>query len=131
MKEDLKMYGIQLNQINTIFYAGYFCGQIPNNIAIQIFKPRYYFPIVMLMWGILCMSMAFVHHSWQLMIIRFFQAVLEASTFPGVQYILGAWYKPEELGKRTAIFTSAGLAGSMFSGFLQGGVYNTLSESPT
>ncbi len=97
-------------------------------MAIQKIPPRFYFPAIMLAWGILCMSMAFVHHSWQLMIIRFFQAALEASTFPGVHYILGSWYKSEELGKRTAIFTSSGLAGTMFSGFLQGGIYNTLSK---
>jgi ACS family pantothenate transporter-like MFS transporter len=96
-------------------------------MAIQYIPPRYYFPISMVAWGILCMSMAFVHHSWQLMVIRFFQAFLEAATFPGVHYILGAWYKPEELGKRTAIFTSSGLAGTMFSGFLQGGIYKSIN----
>jgi ACS family pantothenate transporter-like MFS transporter len=63
------------------------------------------------------------------MVIRFFQAIIESSTFVGCHYILGSWYKEQELGKRTAIFTSSGLAGTMFSGFLQGGVHNGLGES--
>lgn len=60
------------------------------------------------------------------MVIRFFQAIIESSTFVGCHYILGAWYKEEELGKRIAIFTSSGLASTMFSGFLQGGVHRGL-----
>ncbi|KAK5942491.1 hypothetical protein PMZ80_005056 [Knufia obscura] len=61
------------------------------------------------------------------MAIRFVQALFEGSTFVGVHYILGCWYKEEELGKRTGIFTSSGLAGTMFSGFLQGGIYASLN----
>lgn len=72
---------------------------------------------------------AFVNHPWQIMAIRFFQAIFESSTFVGCHYILGSWYKTEELGKRTAIFTSSGLAGTMFSGFLQGGIHRGLGKA--
>jgi ACS family pantothenate transporter-like MFS transporter len=60
------------------------------------------------------------------MIIRFFQGIFEASCFVGVQWILGSWYKPEEIGKRTAIFTSSGLIGTLFSGIMQGGIHKSL-----
>lgn len=39
----------------------------------------------------------------------------ESSTFVGTHYILGSWYKPDELGKRSGIFTSSGLAGTLFA----------------
>ena len=81
---------------------------------------------MMVVWGLFTLGTAFVTSAKQIMVIRFFQAMAEASTFVGVQYILGSWYKREELGKRTAIFTSSGLAGSFFSGFLQGGIHKTL-----
>ncbi|KAK2760392.1 hypothetical protein FQN54_002462 [Arachnomyces sp. PD_36] len=126
MKEDLGMYDKELNEINTIFYGGYVFGQIPTNLALQKVPPRIYFPAMMLVWGLFTLGTAFVNNPQQVMVIRFFQAVAEASTFVGVQYILGSWYKREELGKRTAIFTSSGLAGSFFSGFLQGGIHSTL-----
>jgi ACS family pantothenate transporter-like MFS transporter len=61
------------------------------------------------------------------MVIRFFQGVFEASCFVGVQWILGSWYKPDEIGKRTAIFTSSGLAGTLFSGVMQGAIYSNLN----
>jgi hypothetical protein len=54
---------------------------------------------------------------------------MESATFVGTHYVLGSWYKSEELGKRTAIFISAGIAGTMFSGILRGAVYRNLSES--
>jgi len=60
------------------------------------------------------------------MVIRFFQGIFEASCFVGVQWILGSWYKPEEIGKRTAIFTSSGLVGTLFSGIMQGAIHKNL-----
>lgn len=51
----------------------------------------------------------------------------ESSTFVGTHYILGSWYKPSELGKRSAIFTSSGLVGTLFSGVLQAAVYRHLN----
>lgn len=104
-------------------------GQIPNNLALQKLPPRIYFPVAMVGWGLLTLGTAFTHHPYQIMVIRFFQAALESVTFVGCHYILGSWYKPEELGKRTAIFTGSGLAGTMFSGILQGGIYSSLSKS--
>jgi MFS family permease len=83
----------------------------------------------MVAWGLLTLGTGFCDQPWQIMVIRFFQAIFEASTFVGCQYILGSWYKEEELGKRTAIFTSSGLAGTMFSGFLQGSIHSSLGLS--
>lgn len=104
-------------------------GQIPNNIALQKLAPRVYFPSCMLAWGLITLGTGFTKHPWQIMVLRFFQAAIESSTFVGCHYILGSWYKEDELGKRTAIFTSSGLAGTMFSGFLQGGVYSSLGKA--
>lgn len=110
----------------AVFYGGYVFGQIPTNLALQKVPPRIFFPAMMVVWGLFTLGTAFVSNPQQVMVIRFFQAVAEASTFVGVHYILGSWYKREELGKRTAIFTSSGLAGSFFSGFLQGGIHKTM-----
>jgi MFS transporter, ACS family, pantothenate transporter len=48
----------------------------------------------------------------------------ESTFYPGMQYIIGSWYRKDELAKRSCIFhTSSGL-GAMFSGYLMAGVYN-------
>jgi len=92
----------------------------------QKVRPGIWLPTTCMAWGLLTLGTAFVHHPWQIMVIRFFQGIFEASCFVGVQWILGSWYKPEEIGKRTAIFTSSGLAGTLFSGIMQGGIHKSL-----
>lgn len=47
--------------------------------------------------------------------------------YPGIHYMLGSWYKPQEIGKRAMIFWLAGSVGSLFSGFLQSAAYTNLN----
>jgi len=59
--------------------------------------------------------------------IRFLVGLAEASFYPCIQYVIGSWYKPNELGKRACIFHTASALGPMFSGFLQAGAYDGLN----
>lgn len=155
MKEELGFKGNQYNQINTVFTVGYvldlsffssarYCfyfprrsalltlnryvvGQVPSNLALYHLKPRIFFPSMMIIWGALTMLTAAVHHPRDIMAIRFFQGIAESSTFVGTHYILGSWYTARELGKRSGIFTSSGLAGTMFGGFLQTAIHSSLN----
>ncbi|PMD18874.1 pantothenate transporter-like protein [Hyaloscypha hepaticicola] len=127
MKEELGFVGNQYNQINTVFTVGYVVGQVPSNLALYHLKPRIFFPSMMLIWGALTMVTAAVHHPRDIMAIRFFQGIAESSTFVGTHYILGSWYTARELGKRSGIFTSSGLAGTMFGGFLQTAIHSSLN----
>jgi len=77
-------------------------------------------------WACLTMVTASTHNPQSIMAIRFFQGVVEASTFVGTHYILGSWYTECELGKRSGIFTASGLAGTLFGGFIQTGIYQSL-----
>ncbi|KAF6804734.1 pantothenate transporter [Colletotrichum musicola] len=126
MKEELGFVGDQLNQINTCFTIGYVLGQVPSNLSLHYVKPRYWFPLMMIIWGALTMCTASVHSPRSIMAIRFFQGLAEASTFVGTHYILGAWYTERELGKRSGIFTASGLAGTFFGGFIQTGIHSSM-----
>lgn len=127
MKEELHMYGNEYNKINTIFTCGYIVGMIPNNLMLQVVSPRIWLPTMQIVWGVLTFCSSAVHNVQQLYGIRFLQGLSESSTFVGTHYILGAWYKPGELGKRSGIFTSSGLIGTLFSGVLQAAVYQHLN----
>ena len=59
--------------------------------------------------------------------IRFFVGLVEAIFYPAAHTLLGAWYKPEELGKRACILHATSAAAGMFSGYLQAGVYKGLN----
>lgn len=127
MKESLKMTGDDFNKVNAIFSIGYCLGMLPNNLALLRFKPRIWLTFCSFSWGLLTLSMYKCTSTGQLCAIRFFQAVFESSTFSGTHYILGNWYREDELTKRTAVFTSSGLAGSIFSGFMQSAVHKDLN----
>ncbi|KAI0723066.1 MFS general substrate transporter [Earliella scabrosa] len=127
MREELSMHGTEFNQINTIFTCGYIVGMIPNNIMLQLVPPRIWFPAMQIVWGVLTFCTSAVSNVQQIYAIRFFQGIAESSTFVGTHYILGSWYKSGELGKRSGIFTSSGLAGTLFSGILQAAVYTKLN----
>lgn len=59
----------------------------------------------------------------QLCAVRFFMGLVEASTYCGALYVMGSWYKPREIAKRTAIFTASGQAGAMFAGVMMTAIY--------
>jgi len=84
-----------------------------DNLMLQVVPPRIWFPLMQIVWGVLTFCSSAVHNVQQIYAIRFFQGVSEASTFVGTHYILGSWYKPSELGKRSGIFTSSGLVGTL------------------
>lgn len=126
MKEELSFQGNQLTVINAIFTVGYVVGQVPCNLALTYWRPRIFFPAMVLMWGGLTMVTAAVSSPTGIMAVRFFLGIAEASTFSGTHYILGSWYTERELGKRSGLFTASGLAGTMFGGFIQTGIHSSL-----
>jgi len=48
----------------------------------------------------------------------------ESALYPGMIYIIGSWYRSDELAKRTCIFQVTSAVGSMFSGYLMAAVYH-------
>lgn len=128
MKEDLKMVGDDFNVINTCFTVGYIVGMIPNNLMLLKVPPRYWLVFCSFSWALLTLGMYKVTSFHQLCAIRFFQAIFESSTFSGTHLILGSWYKEEEINTRSATFTSSGLIGSIFSGFMQSAIYSNMDN---
>lgn len=59
--------------------------------------------------------------------LRFFIGLFEACAFPGYIALLGGWYGPRELTKRVAILLEIESIASMFSGYLQTGLYSSLN----
>jgi len=41
-----------------------------------------------------------------------------------MQYIIGSWYRKDELAKRSCIFHNSANIATMFSGYLMAAVYN-------
>ncbi|KAL2798660.1 major facilitator superfamily domain-containing protein [Aspergillus keveii] len=124
MKEDLNFHGNQYNLLTTFFTCGYLIGQIPSQFLLTRVRPSYYIPTVELLWSIVTFCFASVKSVKAVFALRFIIGMLESPFAVGVLTIMGSWYTPRELSKRIAIFYSASYAASMFSGYLQAGIYS-------
>jgi sugar phosphate permease len=103
-------------------------GQIPHALIIQKVAPRFWLPFTLLVWSGLTMCCAACKTYEQLCVVRFFQGFFESSLYSGTIYILGSWYKPLEIAKRTAIFTAIGQIGSMFAGVMMTAMNEGLND---
>ncbi|EJT48520.1 hypothetical protein A1Q1_02428 [Trichosporon asahii var. asahii CBS 2479] len=127
MKEDLNMYGLQLNYANTCWVVGYVIGQIPGNIMLTRFSPHYVVFALEFGWSLMTLCTTWITNYQQLYAIRFFVGLFEAAYYPGLHYLIGSWYSKKELGKRASLFQGACALGSLLSLVLQGGVHTTLN----
>lgn len=127
MKTDLGLHGNQLNYITTAWTCGYVIGQIPSNLLLTRVRPSIWIPAMELIWSALTMVLASANNFSTLVAIRFFVGLAESTFYPAIQYVIGSWYKGDELAKRACIFHTASAIGPMFSGFLQTGAYNGLN----
>ncbi|KAH8898438.1 major facilitator superfamily transporter [Thozetella sp. PMI_491] len=126
LQEALNLTGTDYNVLLSMTTAGYVIGQIPHSIVIQKVAPRIWFPSMVIVWAGLTMASAGCKTYTQLCVVRFLMGIIEASTYCGTLYVIGSWYKPREIAKRTAIFTASGQAGSMFAGVMMTAIYQTM-----
>ncbi|KAH7121085.1 major facilitator superfamily domain-containing protein [Dendryphion nanum] len=118
LKESLNLKGNQYNILLSMFTAGNVVGQIPHALILQRVSPRIWLPTTLIIWSGLTMCSAACNTYAQLCVVRFFQGLFESSLYSGTIYVLGSWYKPMEIAKRTSIFTAVGQVGSMFAGIM-------------
>ncbi|PSK42039.1 hypothetical protein B9Z65_3953 [Elsinoe australis] len=124
MQSDLKLYGNELNYMQTCWTIGYVIGEIPSNIALTRIRPALWIPTLELIWTLLTFGLSRCDKAWQIYVLRFFIGLAESGFYPGMQYVIGSWYRSDELAKRSCIFHTSAAIASMFSGYLMAGVYN-------
>ncbi|EFX04399.1 major facilitator superfamily transporter [Grosmannia clavigera kw1407] len=126
MKEELSMLGNQLVTSTSVWTVGYVVGQIPSNLLLTRVSPRWVIPTLELGWGVATIATSAVKSYRALYALRFLVGIFESGFYPGIHYMLGSWYTPQEIGKRAMIFWLAGSMGQLFSGFLQAAAYSNL-----
>lgn len=122
MEEDLDIHGNQLNYLTTFWTIGYILGQLPSQLVLTKIRPSIWLSCLEIGWSVIVMGMAATKDVKTLYACRFFIGLLEAGAYPGIMTLLGHWYTPQELGKRSYIFQASSSAAQMFSGYLQAGL---------
>ncbi|KUI64112.1 Pantothenate transporter liz1 [Cytospora mali] len=124
MKEDLNLYGNELNYMTTVWTVGYVIGEIPSNMLLTKIRPSIWIPACEVVWSILTILMCKCTSAKQIYVLRFFVGLAESGFYPGMQYVIGSWYRKDELAKRSCIFHASGAIGTMFSGYFMAAVYH-------
>lgn len=126
MKEELALDGNELVTSTSLWTVGYVLGQVPATILLTRVSPRWVIPSLEVGWGLATVCAASVQSAGQLYVLRFVVGLFESGFYPGIHYLLGSLYTPQELGKRAMIFWLSGSVGRLFSGFLQAAAYERL-----
>src|SRR5215831_7250802 len=75
-----------------VFFVPYFLFEVPSNLALGRFGARVWIARIMVTWGIISMSMAFISGPKSFYTMRFLLGVAEAGFFPGMIFYLTYWF---------------------------------------
>ncbi|HZQ21835.1 MAG TPA: MFS transporter [Terriglobales bacterium] len=122
MKEQLgfndAVYGLGAG----MFFAGYFCFQVPSNLILQKVGARRWIAALMIAWGVISSCMVFVSGAKSFYALRFLLGLAEAGFFPGVILYLKTWFPAAARARTVARFMTAaplsGVVGGPISGAL-------------
>jgi ACS family tartrate transporter-like MFS transporter len=120
MNEDLGFSPSIFGAGAGIFFVGYILFEIPSNLALQRFGARIWIARIMISWGIVAASMAFVSGTTSFYLMRFLLGVAEAGFFPGIILYLTYWFPARERARIIALFMAAVPLATMIGGPVSG-----------
>ncbi|KAF2480501.1 putative MFS transporter [Neohortaea acidophila] len=106
MIPDLGLYGNKFSISIFIFTVSSIAFQLPSTIAVRMFGPRIWFSFITVSFGVITMCTAFIH-TWQQMIaLRVLLGMAMSGIYPGLSYLISAWYLRREQQTRYAFMQS-------------------------
>ncbi|SAM05360.1 hypothetical protein [Absidia glauca] len=123
-KEDLGLVGSQYSMIGSIFYAGYFVFQIPNNYLLQRVPLAKYIGTIVFLWGGVLTAMAFGKNFSQMMAMRFLLGMFEAGIYPSLTLLVSTFYRRTEQASRLGAFWLCNGFALCFGGLIAYGIGN-------
>ncbi|OAA74075.1 Major facilitator superfamily domain, general substrate transporter [Cordyceps fumosorosea ARSEF 2679] len=127
MREDLHLFGNELNYLNAAYLVGLVVPQVP--LTLLMTRARsvgWVLPAADVAWAALTLAQFRVRSVGPLYALRFLVGAAGSLFFPAVQWYLGCWYTRAELGRRGALFFVASQVGAMSAGYVQAGAHATL-----
>lgn len=103
-----------------IFFIGYFILEVPSNIALHHFGARRWIARIMVTWGLISASMAFVSGPNSFYALRFLLGVAEAGFFPGIILYLTYWYPAKYRARVLSAFILGAPLSAVFGGPISG-----------
>jgi MFS transporter, ACS family, tartrate transporter len=120
MQEDLRMDKEVYAFGGGIFYLGYLMFEVPANFLLRRVGARRWMARIMITWGLVSCSTAFVSGPIGFYAVRILLGVAEAGFFPGIILYLTYWFPARERVRIMALFMTAipisGVIGHPISG---------------
>ncbi|KAH8882213.1 MFS general substrate transporter [Thozetella sp. PMI_491] len=120
MSDELGFHGNELVQFQTIFVVGNVIGLLPFIYLFPRVPMHYLVPTLDLGWGIFTLLQYRAQSYAEIMAYRFMVSIFEASYFPGIHFVLGSWYRSDEIGRRGGTFYVGLTLGTLTASLLQG-----------
>ncbi|HEY1411414.1 MAG TPA: MFS transporter [Rhodopila sp.] len=89
------------------FFWGYFLLEVPSNLILERVGARRWIARIMITWGIVSGSFAFVSGPISFFTLRFLLGLAEAGFFPGMILYFTYWFPPHHRARITAGFMAA------------------------
>jgi MFS family permease len=83
LSSDLKLTGNEYNTALVIFFVPYILFEIPSNIFLKKFRPRFWLSACMFLFGLASICQGLVKNYSGLLATRFFLGLFESGMFPG------------------------------------------------
>jgi MFS family permease len=103
-----------------IFSVAYASIEVPSNILMHRFGARRWLSRIMVSWGLVSASMAFVHTAEGFYVVRILLGIAEAGFFPGAIYFLSRWFPDARRARVLGIFYFGAPLSFVFGGPLSG-----------
>ncbi|RPA94406.1 MFS general substrate transporter [Choiromyces venosus 120613-1] len=107
MQKELQLTSSEYNWALSIFFIGYVVYETPSQIILKRISPKWYIPLLTVIWGVICCLVSTVHGSSGLLAVRFFLDIAESGFLPELIY----W----------TLYSSVSLTGA-FGGLLATGI---------
>ncbi len=124
MNKDLGLSASAFGLGAGIFFLSYFVFEIPSNLFLERFGARKWIARIMLTWGLLSGSMAFITGANGFYAVRLLLGVAEAGFFPGIIFYITLWfpatYRARMIGMFMAAIPLSSVIGAPVSGLLLG-----------
>ncbi|WWC93185.1 hypothetical protein V866_000018 [Kwoniella sp. B9012] len=114
----LKMTADDWSMITTFQTIPSVFFEVPSNLLMKKFGPRFHFTRIVLLWSLSGAMGALAKNKGGLWATRFFLGVFEAGVYPGILAHLTYWYRPDEIAVRMIGVATAASFSSIFDALL-------------
>jgi ACS family tartrate transporter-like MFS transporter len=90
-----------------LFFIGYLTVQVPSNLLLLRTGARKWIACVVVVWGVVSFSSAFVVGPYSFCVMRFLLGVAESGFFPGILFYLSLWFPARQRAVAIALFMAA------------------------